>query len=151
MKDLTNKNYFFQVKPEDVDNSICSLGLFLDLLFEHVELMPTNSLSTNMLVTSILSQLASYPQPLLRAVLVHPDICLQPSVRGLFTAVASLRQKLDNIMPTFPGSDEAILASRKHLQERLNVHPKRRDSNVSVISAITHIGKSHCYFTRSNL
>ena len=103
--------------------------------------MPTNSLSTNMLVTSILSQLASYPQPLLRAVLVHPDICLQPSVRGLFTAVASLRQKLDNIMPTFPGSDEAILASRKHLQERLNVHPKRRDSNVSVISAITHIGK----------
>lgn len=140
-----------EVKPEDVDNSICSLGLFLDLLFEHVELMPTNSLSTNMLVTSILSQLASYPQPLLRAVLVHPDICLQPSVRGLFTAVASLRQKLDNIMPTFPGSDEAILASRKHLQERLNIHPKRRDSNVSVISAITHIGNEASRATKNSI
>ena len=46
--------------------------------------------ATNMLVTSILSQLASYPQPLLRAVLVHPDICLQPSVRGLFTAIGKV-------------------------------------------------------------
>jgi len=148
---LQHRSQRAKVKPEDIDNSICSLGLFLDLLFEHVELMPTNSLSTNMLVTSILSQLASYPQPLLRAVLVHPDICLQPSVRGLFTAVASLRQKLDNIMPTFPGSDEAILASRKHLQERLNVHPKRRDSNVSVISAITHIGNEASRATKNSI
>jgi len=140
-----------EVKSEDVDNSICSLGTFLDLLFEHVELMPTNSLATNMLVTSILSQLASYPQPLLRAVLVHPDICLQPSVRGLFTAVASLRQKLDNIMPTFPGSDEAILASKKHLQERLIVHPKRRDSNVSVISTITQLGNEASRATKNSI
>lgn len=94
-----------EVKVEDIDNSICSLGPFLDLLLEKVELMPTNSLATNLLVTSVLSQLASYPQPLLRAVLLHPDIILQPSVRGLFTAIASLRQKLDNIMPTFPGID----------------------------------------------
>ena len=108
---------------------------------EKVELMPTNDLSTNLLVTSVLSQLSSYPQPLLRGVLTHPDVILQPSVRGLFTAIASLRQKLDNIMPTFPGSDEAILASRKYLSGRLDDQPKRRDSNVSVISTITQLGK----------
>lgn len=93
-----------ELRSEDIDHSVCSLGTFLDLLLEKVELMPTNSLATNLLVTSLLSQLASYPQPLLRAVLLHPDIILQPSVRGLYTAIASLRQKLDNIMPTFPGT-----------------------------------------------
>merc|ERR1712001_809494 len=102
--------------------------------------MPTNTLSTNLLVTSVLSQLASYPQPLLRAVLLHPDIVLQPSVRGLFIAIASLRQKLDNIMPTFPGSDEVITASKRHLQDRLSIQPKPRDSSVSVISTITQLG-----------
>lgn len=131
----------FEIRAEDIDNSVCSVGPFLDLLLEKVELMPTNNLSTNLLVTSILSQLASYPQPLLRAVLIHPDIILQPSVRGLFTAVASLRQKLDNIMPTFPGSDEVILASKKFMNERLIVQPKRRDSTVSMISTITQLGK----------
>jgi hypothetical protein len=115
-------------------------GSFLDLLFEKVELMPTNNLATNLLVTSTLTQLASYPQPLLRAVLIHPDIVLQPSVRGLFTAIASLRQKLDNIMPTLVGADEAMVAAKKYLNDRLTVQSKRRDSNVSVVSTITHLG-----------
>ena len=77
-------------------------GPFLELLLEKVELMPTNSFATNLLVTGLLSQLASYPQPLLKSVLIHPDVVVQPSIRSLFTAIASLRQKLDIIMPTFP-------------------------------------------------
>jgi hypothetical protein len=68
--------------------------------------MPTNSLSTNMLVTSILSQLASYPQPLLRAVLVHPDICLQPSVRGLFTGKSFLEAPI--FASTNPQYDDSL-------------------------------------------
>ena len=163
----------FRGPADDVDHSISSLGPFLDLLFEKVELMPNNNLETNLLVTSLISQLASYPHPLLRAVLIHPDIVLQPSVRGLFTAIASLRQvciwfqkitlvnfnnftkflfqfheififlqKLDNIMPTFSGSDEAVWAAKKFLNERLSIiHPKRRDSNLSIASTITHLGK----------
>jgi len=131
----------FRGPADDVDHSISSLGPFLDLLFEKVELMPNNNLETNLLVTSLISQLASYPHPLLRAVLIHPDIVLQPSVRGLFTAIASLRQKLDNIMPTFSGSDEAVWAAKKFLNERLSIiHPKRRDSNLSIASTITHLG-----------
>jgi len=39
--------------------------------------MASNDLTTNLLVTSLLSQLASYPQPLLRSVLIHPDVVLQ--------------------------------------------------------------------------
>lgn len=128
------------MRPEDVDHSISSLGSFLDLLFEKVELMPSSNLAMNLLVTSVITQLASYPQPLLRAVMLHPDMVLQPSVRGLFTAIASLRQKLDNIMPTLPRSDEAMVAARKFLNERLK-QPKRRGSNASMISTITHLGK----------
>ena len=75
-------------------------GPFLDLLFEKIELMPTNNLATNLLVTGVISQLASYPQPLLRSVLLHPDLILQPSIRGLFTAIASLRYSYQFIIST---------------------------------------------------
>ena len=75
-------------------------GPFLDLLFEKIELMPTNNLATNLLVTGVISQLASYPQPLLRSVLLHPDLILQPSIRGLFTAIASLRYSYQYIIST---------------------------------------------------
>ena len=44
-------------------------------------------------------------------------------------------------MPTFPGSDDAIGAARKYLGERLNVPSRRRDSNVSIVSTITQLGK----------
>ena len=124
-------------------------GCFLDLLLEKVELMSSNSLSTNLLVTSILSHLASFPQPLLRSVLLQPDLVFQPSVRGLFTAVASIRQKLDNIMPTLTGSEEAIVEARRFLCQRAAAtegsgtaawgqsHSRRE----SVASTISHIGE----------
>ena len=76
--------------------------------------MSSNSLTTNLLTTSILSHLASFPQPVLRSVLLTPDIVFQPSVRGLYTALASLKQKLDNIMPTLPNSEEAVLSARRY-------------------------------------
>ena len=86
--------------------------------------MASNSLTTNLLTTSILSQLASFPQPVLRSVLLTPDVVFQPSVRGLYTALASLRQKLDNIMPTLPNSEEAVLAARRYVL-RLHGEPHR--------------------------
>ena len=46
-------------RPEDIDHSISTLGPFLDLLFEKVELMPNNNLTTNLLVTSVISQLGT--------------------------------------------------------------------------------------------
>jgi hypothetical protein len=66
---------------------------------------------------------------------------LQPSVRGLFSAIASVRQKLDNIMPTLTGAEEAVQLARKFLSDRVNVQQKRRDSNVSIMSSISQFGK----------
>ena len=51
----------------------------------------------------------------------------------------------------FSGSDEAILASKKHLQERLNIQPKRRDSNVSMISTITQLGNDSVRVTKNSI
>ena len=113
------------------------------MLFEKVELMASNTLATNLLVTQIISSLASFPHPLLRSVLTLPDVTFQPSVRGLPQAIASLRSKLDNIMPTLAGSDEALGLAKRYLAERL-AEPgslkKRRDSNISMASAISQLG-----------
>ena len=78
--------------------------------------MASNSLTTNLLTTSILTQLASFPQPVLRSALLTPDVVFQPSVRlgGLYAALASLKHRLDNIMPTLPNSEEAVLAARRY-------------------------------------
>ena len=65
----------------------------------------------------------------------------QPSVRGLFSAIASVRHKLDNIMPTLTGAEEAVQLARKFLIERINVPAKRRDSNVSIMSSISQFGE----------
>ena len=144
-------------RKDDVDFTVTSLGCFLDLLYEKVELMASNSLTTNLLVTSIISQLAAFPQPVLRSVLLLPDVVFQPSVRGLFTAVASLKQKLDNIMPTLAHSEEAVVLARRYLRDRLEEKQQqqqqraiafrktRRDSN-SVTSALSQIGKRNLFY-----
>ena len=130
-----------------------SSGSFLDLLFEKVELMPSNSLSANLLVTSVISRLVLLPHPLLRSVLVLPegDAALQPSVRGLLTAISSLRQRLDNIMPTLDGSDEAVVQARRFLQRRVAAPSGDKKTSrstmktaeaavTSVATTISHIG-----------
>jgi hypothetical protein len=81
---------------------------------------------------------------------------LQPSVRGLFSAIASVRQKLDNIMPTLTGAEEAVQLARKFLVDRVTVqqqqHLKRRDSNVSIMSSISQFGMftTVCLFLHFN-
>jgi hypothetical protein len=138
---------------EDVaDPTVNSLGCFMDFLLEKIELIPNSSLATNLLVTSILTQLACYPQPLLRSILTMTDLRLQPGVRSLPVAVAALRTRLDNVMPTLAGADEAIAAARKFLEERVNEKPlvadtsksaigKRMATPAAVAATISHIGR----------
>ena len=136
--------------------SINLLGPFLDLLLEKVELMPSNSLATNLLSTSVLSRLSCLPHPLARSVLAQMpegDSVLQPSVRGLQTALSSLRHRLDNIMPTLDGADEAILAARRFLHERTEagtagegkaMQNRAEAAVATVASTISHLGEAYC-------
>uniref|UniRef100_A0A8D8VMM9 UPF0518 protein v1g243165 n=2 Tax=Cacopsylla melanoneura TaxID=428564 RepID=A0A8D8VMM9_9HEMI len=73
-----------------------SIGPFLDTLFIKLESLPSQDLSTNLLVTSIISRLAIYPQPLIHSLLLDHSLVFQPSIRSLFQILSSLKTKLES-------------------------------------------------------
>lgn len=54
-----------------------------------------NSIAVNLLVTGILAQLTSYPQPLLRSFLLSTDTHNQPSVRTLYQVLVSVHAQIE--------------------------------------------------------
>ncbi|XP_040570381.1 FHIP family protein v1g243165 isoform X1 [Lepeophtheirus salmonis] len=97
-----------------------SAGPFLETLFDRVESMVSNGLTANLLITSIISRLAAYPQPLLKTILLHPDPIFQPWVRNLFKSIMTLKQHIDDTMPSLEGSDEALIEARRYLNNRIH-------------------------------
>ena len=49
-----------------------------------------NNLGVNLRLTALVSKLASFPHPLLKAVLLHPDVVVQPACRTLIQAICML-------------------------------------------------------------
>ncbi|KAL6118325.1 fhip1a [Pungitius sinensis] len=81
-------------------------GPFISVLLSRLENLLENSIAVNLLVTGILSQLASYPQPLLRSFLLSTDTHDQPSVRTLHQVLVSVREQIERYVatrPDFPG------------------------------------------------
>ena len=61
-----------------------------------------NGLGINLRLTALVSKLATFPQPLLKAVLLHPDVVVQPSCSTLFQAICEYQRsdlviELDNL------------------------------------------------------
>ena len=48
---------------------------------------PDNGLGINLRLTALVSKLATFPQPLLKSVLLHPDVVVQPACSTLFSAI----------------------------------------------------------------
>ncbi|CAM5140544.1 unnamed protein product [Natator depressus] len=81
-------------------------GPFISVVLSKLENMLENSLHVNLLLIGIITQLASYPQPLLRSFLLNTNIVLQPSVRSLYQVLASVKNKIEqfaSIQKDFPG------------------------------------------------
>ncbi|EMP24907.1 hypothetical protein UY3_17977 [Chelonia mydas] len=79
---------------------------FISVVLSKLENMLENSLHVNLLLIGIITQLASYPQPLLRSFLLNTNIVLQPSVRSLYQVLASVKNKIEqfaSIQKDFPG------------------------------------------------
>jgi len=70
------------------------LGSFLSTLFGRLEQMPTNSLYLNLMLTGLLSQLASLPIPLIRGLLLDTRIIYQSGVPSLFQVSFELRHSV---------------------------------------------------------
>ncbi|CAL8326088.1 unnamed protein product [Lota lota] len=74
-------------------------GPFLSVLLSRLENLLDNSISVNLLLTGILAQLASYPQPLLRSFLLNTHTL---STRTLYQVLSSVRVQIENYMSDRP-------------------------------------------------
>ena len=72
------------VPPAGPEASCPSTGPFISVVLSKLENMLENSLHVNLLLIGIVTQLASYPQPLLRSFLLNTNMVFQPSVRSLY-------------------------------------------------------------------
>uniref|UniRef100_A0A8C2JAE0 Family with sequence similarity 160 member A1a n=1 Tax=Cyprinus carpio TaxID=7962 RepID=A0A8C2JAE0_CYPCA len=93
-------------------------GPFLSVLLSRLENMPSNSLHVNLLLTGILAQLASYPQPLLRSFLLNTNMVFQPSVRSLYQVLASVKNQIEQCSANKKDFPELLTAAQHCLLAR---------------------------------
>ncbi|KAK2863265.1 hypothetical protein Q5P01_002798 [Channa striata] len=77
-------------------------GPFISVLLSRLENLLENSIAVNLLVTGILSQLASYPQPLLRSFLLSTDSTHMPNVRTLYQVLVSVHAQIERYVAARP-------------------------------------------------
>ncbi|TWW62994.1 Protein FAM160A1 [Takifugu flavidus] len=77
-------------------------GPFISVLLSRLENLLENPIAVNLLVTGLLAQLASYPQPLLRAFLLGTDAQNQPNVRTLYQVLVSVRAQIERYVEARP-------------------------------------------------
>ncbi|KAM9335760.1 FHF complex subunit HOOK-interacting protein 1A-like [Symphorus nematophorus] len=77
-------------------------GPFISVLLSRLENLLENSIAVNLLVTGILAQLVSYPQPLLRSFLLNTDAHNQPNVRTLYQVLVSVHSQIERYVAARP-------------------------------------------------
>lgn len=93
-------------------------GPFIAVLFAKLENMLQNSLYVNILLTGILSQLACYPQPLLRSFLLNTNMVFQPSVKSLIQVLGSVKNRIEAFAATQADFPVMLRKARKYLVAR---------------------------------
>ncbi|XP_031548453.2 FHF complex subunit HOOK-interacting protein 1A isoform X1 [Vicugna pacos] len=96
-------------------------GPFISVVLSKLENMLDNSLHVNLLLIGIITQLASYPQPLLRSFLLNTNMVFQPSVRSLYQVLASVKNKIEqfaSVERDFPG---LLIQAQQYLLFRVDV------------------------------
>ncbi|NXE80867.1 F16A1 protein, partial [Cochlearius cochlearius] len=111
------------VSPEHAARSHSApfTGPFISVVLSKLENMLENSLHVNLLLIGIITQLASYPQPLLRSFLLNTNMVFQPSVRSLYQVLASVKNKIEHfasIEKDFPG---LLLEAQQYLLFRVDM------------------------------
>ncbi|XP_036914300.1 protein FAM160A1 [Sturnira hondurensis] len=125
--------------------SIPFTGPFISVVLSKLENMLENSLHVNLLLIGIITQLASYPQPLLRSFLLNTNMVFQPSVRSLYQVLASVKNKIEqfaSVERDFPG---LLLQAQKYLLFRVDmsdVTPESLTKDPTQDASRTGTGKS---------
>ncbi|XP_074518528.1 FHF complex subunit HOOK-interacting protein 1A-like [Halichoeres trimaculatus] len=89
-------------KDVNAKSEVPFTGPFVSVLLSRLENLLENSIAVNLLVTGILSQLASYPQPLLRSFLLTTDPQTQPTVRTLHQVLVSVHAQIERYVAARP-------------------------------------------------
>ncbi|XP_061848795.1 FHF complex subunit HOOK-interacting protein 1A [Colius striatus] len=103
-------------------------GPFISVVLSKLENMLENSLHVNLLLIGIVTQLASYPQPLLRSFLLNTNMVFQPSVRSLYQVLASVKNKIEHfasLEKDFPG---LLLEAQQYLLFRVDMSNATEES-----------------------
>ncbi|KAM7376969.1 hypothetical protein PAMA_013652 [Pampus argenteus] len=77
-------------------------GPFISVLLSRLENLLENSIAVNLLVTGILAQLASYPQPLLRSFLLSTQTHNQHNIRTLHQVLVSVHAQIERYVSDRP-------------------------------------------------
>ncbi|KAI1887444.1 hypothetical protein AGOR_G00190360 [Albula goreensis] len=96
-------------------------GPFISVLLSRLENMLENSLHINLLLTEIIAQLASYPQPLLRSFLLNTNMIFQPSVRSLYQVLASVKNQIERQISAKKDFPELLMEAQYCLLTRETV------------------------------
>lgn len=72
-----------------------------------------------MALCAIISRLACYPQPLLRSFLLNPYLILQPSIPGLASSIATLKQRIDCALNVNENARTLIQEARLRLDAKI--------------------------------
>ncbi|XP_053165806.1 FHF complex subunit HOOK interacting protein 1B [Hemicordylus capensis] len=93
-------------------------GPFMAVLLGKLENMLQNSLYVNFLLTGLVSQLACYPQPLLRSFLLSTNMVFQPSVKSLLQVLGSVKNKIESFAASQEDFPALLFKAKKYLIAR---------------------------------
>ncbi|KAG9480052.1 hypothetical protein GDO78_011849 [Eleutherodactylus coqui] len=96
-------------------------GPFISVVLSKLENMLENSLHVNLLLLGIITQLASYPQPLIRAFLLNTNMVFQPSVRSLYQVLASVKHKIEQFASAEKNFPMLLAEAQQYLLARVNM------------------------------
>ncbi|XP_022651038.1 FTS and Hook-interacting protein-like isoform X1 [Varroa destructor] len=97
------------------------IGPFLTQVLSRLECITINDVYTNLQLTSLISRLALYPQPLLRSFLLSQEIVFQPSIRSLYQVLCGLRHKIEQLSIQLGNYPVLLSRAREFFAARENV------------------------------
>ncbi|KAG8453974.1 hypothetical protein GDO86_000558 [Hymenochirus boettgeri] len=118
-------------------------GPFISVVLSKLENMLENSLNVNLLLIGIVTQLATYPQPLLRSFLLNTNLVFQPSVRSLYQVLASVKNKIEQFASAQQNFPAFLVEAQQYLLYRMGMSHELGDTltkdNTQIITEKDHI------------
>ncbi|KAM4709633.1 FHF complex subunit HOOK-interacting protein 1A [Discoglossus pictus] len=103
-------------------------GPFISVVLSKLENMLENSLHVNLLLIGIITQLATYPQPLIRSFLLNTNMVFQPSVRSLYQVLASVKHKIEQFATVEQNFPMLLAEAQQYLLSRMDMPDEPEDT-----------------------